>query len=88
MTFRVLQARVRLALVGLQVRVDQLDEAVQILGRNSLILLVEVVDVAVEDLDEELHGHGGVHAGVGDAESALEALKDALSVAVELLEEG
>jgi hypothetical protein len=32
-----------------------------------LILLVEVIDISIEDLDEELNGHGGIHAGVGDA---------------------
>lgn len=32
-----------------------------------LILLVEVIEVSIEDLDEKLDGHGGVHAGVGDA---------------------
>ena len=48
------------------------------------VLLVEVVDVAVEDLDEELNADGGVHAGVCYAEGALEALEDALAVSVEL----
>ena len=63
---------------------DQLDQPVQILGRDRFVLLVEVVDVAVEDLDEELDGNGGVHACVGDAEGALQAFEDALAVAVEL----
>ncbi len=63
---------------------DQLDQPVQILRRDRLVLLVEVVDVAVEDLDEELDGNGGVHACVGNTEGALQAFEDALAVAVEL----
>jgi hypothetical protein len=63
---------------------DQLDQAIQVFCRDSLVLLVEVVDVAVEDLNEEFDRHGGVHAGVSDAEGALETLEDAFAVAVEL----
>lgn len=84
MPARGLQTRVGFPVVRLQVRVDQLDQPVQVLGRDRLVLLVEVVHVAVQDLDEELHGDGRVHAGVGDAERALEAFEDALAVAVEL----
>ena len=67
-----------------KITLDQLDQAVDVFGRDGLVLLVEVVDVAVEDLDEELDAHGGVHAGVGDAEGALQAFEDALAVAVGL----
>jgi len=42
-------------LAGLQVGVDKLNQPVQILGRDSLVLLVEVVYVAVEDLDEQFN---------------------------------
>ena len=79
-----LQCRIRAVLVGLQIRVDELDQAVQVLGRDGIILLVEVVDVAIEDLNKELHRHGRIHTGVCDTESALEAFEDALAVAVEL----
>jgi hypothetical protein len=47
-------------------------------------LLIKVVDVAVENLDEQLDADGGVHACVGDAERALETFEDAFAVAVEL----
>lgn len=50
----------------------------------SFVLLVKVVDVAVQDLDKELNGGGRLHARVGDTESALETLENAFSVAVEL----
>lgn len=51
-TLWTLEAGIRLVLVGLQVGVDELDEAVEVLGCDGFVLLVEVVDVAVEDLDE------------------------------------
>lgn len=63
---------------------DELDQAVEVFCRHGFVLLVKVVDVAVEDLDEEFDGDGGVHAGVCNAEGALEAFEDALAVAVEL----
>ena len=90
MTFGVLEALlatadvVRLAVGRAEVAMDELDQAVQVLDRDRLVLLVEVVDVAVEDLNEELDRHGRVHAGVGDAERALETFEHALAVAVEL----
>jgi len=84
MALRALEAGVWLILVCLQVRMDELDEAVEVLGRDGFVLLVKVVDVAVEDLDEEFNRDGGVHASVCDAESTLEAFEDALAVAVEL----
>lgn len=65
---------------------DEFDKAVEVFDRDGFVLLVEVVDVAVEDLDEEFYRHGGVHAGVCDAEGPLEALEDALAVAVELID--
>jgi hypothetical protein len=48
------------------------------------VLLVEIVNVAIEDLDEKLDGHGGVHAGICYSESTLEAFEDAFTVAIEL----
>ena len=39
---------------GIEIRVDQLDEPVEVLGRDRVVLLVEVVDVAIQDLYEEL----------------------------------
>ena len=51
----------------------------------SIVLLVEVVDVAVQNLNEELDRDCCVHARIGDAESTLQALKHTLAIAVELL---
>lgn len=64
---------------------DELDEPVEVLGRDGFVLLIEVVDIAVEDLDEEFDGYGGVHACVCDAEGTLETFEDAFAIAVELL---
>ena len=83
-TLRALQAGIGLIFIGLQVRVDELDEAVEVLGGDSFVLLIEVVDVTVEDLDEEFDGDRGVHAGVCDAESPLQTFQDAFAVAVKL----
>ena len=51
---------------------------------HGIVLLVEVVDVAIQDFDEKLDRDGGVHACVCDTESALEAFENALAVAVGL----
>jgi hypothetical protein len=67
-----------------EVALDQLDQAVDVLGGHRVVLLVEVVNVAVQDLDEQLDADGRVHAGVGDAQGALQAFEDALAVAVGL----
>jgi hypothetical protein len=72
MTLRPIEAGIRFVLGRVQVRVDELDKPVEVLCRDGFVLLVEVVDVAVEDLHEELDGDGCVHAGVGDAEGSLE----------------
>lgn len=50
----------------------------------GFVLLVKVVDVAVQDLDKELDRNSGIHARVRDTESALEALEDSLAIAVQL----
>ena len=67
-----------------EIALDQLDQTVDVLGSHGVVLLVEVVDVAIQDLDEQLDADGRVHAGVGDAQGALEAFEDALAVAVGL----
>ena len=41
------EVRIRSILVGLQVAVDELNEAIEVLGRYGFVLLVEIVDVAV-----------------------------------------
>ena len=56
----------------------------QELRTHGFILLIEVIDIAVQNFDEELHGHRSVHAGVCDAKSALEAFENAFAVSVEL----
>jgi hypothetical protein len=79
-----IEARVWLVFAGLQVGVDEFNKAIQVLGRNSLVLLVEVVDIAVEDLHEELDGDSGIHTGVCNTERTLEALENPFTIAVEL----
>lgn len=68
----------------IKIALDQLDQAVDVFGCDSVVLLVEVVDVAVENFDEELDAYGGIHASIGDAKSALKTLEHALAVAVGL----
>ena len=46
------------------------------------VLLFKVVAVLLEDLDKEVDGDGSVHDAIGDLEGPLEALEDALAVAV------
>lgn len=82
--FRPVKAGVRLVLAGLQVGVDELDEAVEVLGGDGLVLLIKVVDVTVEDLDKEFDGNSSVHAGICDSQSALETLEDSFPITVEL----
>jgi hypothetical protein len=68
---RAVETGVRFVLAGLQIGVDELDETVEILRGDCLVLLVEVVDVAVEDFDKEFDGHGGIHAGICDTQGTL-----------------
>lgn len=57
-----------------------------VVGRAySIVLLVEVIDIAVQNLNEELDRDCSVHARIGDAESTLQALEHTLPIAVELL---
>lgn len=67
-----------------EVALDQLNQAVDVFGCDSVVLLVKVVDVAVEDFDEEFDAHSSVHASISNAESTLQALEDTLAVAVGL----
>jgi hypothetical protein len=83
-TLRAVKTSVWLIFAGLKIGVDEFDETVQVLGSDGLVLLVEIVDIAVEDFYEELDGDSGVHAGVGHTEGTLEALEDSFPVAVEL----
>lgn len=95
--------KTRSVFIGIEIRMDELDEAVQVLGRDlfrvksanyimelllrstyGLILLVKVVDVAVEDLNEELHTDRGIHTGVSHPQRTLQALKHTLAITVEL----
>lgn len=68
-----------------KVRVNELNKSVQVLGSDRLILLVEVVDVAIEDLDEKLDGDGCIHASISNTKSTLEALQNSFPVTVKLL---
>lgn len=45
--FGALEARVWFIFVGLEIGMDELDEAVEVFGCDGFVLLVEVVDVAV-----------------------------------------
>lgn len=81
---RAVKIGILLIFVGMQVGVNEFDETIQVLGSDSLVLLVEIVDIAVENFHKELDGDSGVHTGVGHTEGALEALEDSFAVAVEL----
>ena len=67
-----------------EIALDQLDQAVDVFGGDCVVLLVEVVDVAVENFDEQLDAHSSVHTSVSNAQGTLQALKYALAVAVRL----
>jgi hypothetical protein len=64
--------------------VDKFNKAVQVLRRDGLVLLIEIVYIAIEYFDEEFDGNGGVHAGVRYAKRTLEAFENAFAVSVEL----
>lgn len=63
---------------------NQLNQTIQILCSHRVVLLVKEVDITVQDFDEQFNGHSGIHAGVGDTEGTLKALKDAFAVAIGL----
>lgn len=81
---RAVEISICFVFIGLQVGVDEFDETVQVLRSDGLVLLVEVVDIAVQDFHKELDGDSGIHAGVSHTECTLEALEDPFAVAVEL----
>jgi hypothetical protein len=82
---RAFEAGIWFVLAGLKVGMNELDQPIEILGGDGFVLLVEVVNVTVQNLDEELHGNGRVHAGISNTEGTLEALENPFSIAVELL---
>ena len=55
---------------------------------HSLILLVKVVQVAVQNFDKQFHRHGGIHARICHTQGSLQALQDALAIAIKLTQEG
>ena len=78
------EAGIWFVLACLKVGVDKLNQPIEILGGDGFVLLIEVVDVAVQNLDEELHRDGRVHAGIRNTEGALKTLENPFSIAVEL----
>ena len=50
----------------------------------SFILLIKIVDIAVEDLHKELDGHSSVHASICNTQRPLETFQDSLPISVEL----
>jgi hypothetical protein len=56
------------------------------LGRaHSLVLLVKIVDIAVQYLHKQLHGYRCVHASIRDSERSLQTLQYTFTVTVELV---
>ena len=53
-------------------------------GTCSFILLVKVVDVAVQDLDEQFNGDGCIHASICNTQSPLKTFEDSLSITIKL----
>jgi hypothetical protein len=90
----------RRILIGLQIRVDEFDEAIEVFGcdlhivsierirlghwTHSIVLLVKVVNVSVEDLDKQLDRHCCIHACISNTERTLQTFKHAFAIAVEL----
>lgn len=58
--------------------------AIALTSTYRLILLVEIVDVAVQYFHKQLHRHRCVHASICNSKRSLQALKDTLAIAVEL----
>ncbi len=48
----------------------------------SFILLIKVIDVAIEDLNKELDGNSGVHASICNTKSALKTFQDSLAITI------
>lgn len=51
----------------------------------SIILLLKVINISVQDLYKEFNRHSRVHAGIGNSQSALQTLKNAFSISIKLL---
>lgn len=51
---------------------------------HCLVLLVEVVDVAVEDFHKQLNRYSGVHARICYSKCTLQALEYTFAIAVKL----
>jgi hypothetical protein len=49
---------------------------------HRLVLLVKVVDIAIQYFHKELHGYRSVHAGICNSKGSLQTLKYPLAVAV------
>jgi hypothetical protein len=76
-------------LVCVEIRVNELNQTVQIFGRHlhnlvsfqhvttrlrvthSLILLIEIVHIAIENLDKQLNRHCCIHTRICDAQRTL-----------------
>lgn len=65
---------------------DKFDEPVKVFYRHGLVLLVEVVDVAIENFDEQLNRYSGIHASISNAERSLEAFEYSFTIAIDLEE--
>lgn len=78
---------------------DELNEAIQVfcgdlklLANSScgefnaygFILLLEVVDVAIEDFHEKFYRNCRVHARIGNSQGALKTFQNSLAVSVKL----
>ena len=50
----------------------------------SIVFLIKVVHVAVQDFDEQLYRHCSIHAGIGDTERALQTLEYSFPIAIKL----
>ena len=52
MALRAVKIGIGLIFARVQVRMDELDQPVEVLGGDGLVLLVEIVNVTVENLDK------------------------------------
>lgn len=73
-----------LVVCRVKIAMYEFDKSVEVLRRHRVILLIEVVDVAIQNFDEELHGYSGIHTSISNAQGTLEAFKNAFAIAVEL----
>jgi hypothetical protein len=54
----------------------------------SIILLLEVINITIQNFNKQFNGNSSIHARIGDSESALQTLEDAFPISVELLCKG